>query len=124
MLVSDRIAVLWLLFLLVQCNVKAHIVSNRNNSTFDEELAATSSYMYNGVSEFSQLLSPGKERTGACYDHEALDIVPYHILKCGENGTLSVRTGHCVTIADETDTLEVGNCMYNYNTSDTTLHVH
>ena len=116
MLVSDRMVVLWLLLLLVQ------IVSSRNNSTFDEELVATSSYMYNGVSEFSQLLSPGQERTGACYNHEALDIVPYQILKCGENGTLLVRTGHCVTIADETDTLEVGTCMYNYNTSDTTLY--
>ena len=73
--------------------------------------------------DISQLLSPDNvtlecSMPWSCCNHEAYqyrDILPQGIVKCGKRNTLSILSGYCLTIDEETDTLEAGLCLYNYN---------
>ena len=61
----------------------------------------------------------------SCCDHEAYqnrDILSDGIVKCGKHNGLSILNGYCLTIDEETDTLEAGRCLYNYNTGDCTYN--
>ena len=105
---------LWTLFCHWKCNATVP-----ENTAWSEEvpsktdLIGVSDYMYYGNS--SQLLSP----TLDCCDHDTYKcrvILQHGIVKCGKHNTLSVRTCYCLTIDEKTDTLEAGQCLYNYNT--------
>ena len=107
---------LWTLFCHWKCNATVP-----ENKTWSEEVASNTvsigvrDYMYYGNSP--QLLSP----TLDCCDHEAYQcrvILQHGIVKCGKHTTLSVRNGYCLTIDEKTDTLEAGQCLYNYYTYD------
>ena len=54
----------------------------------------------------------------SCCDHEGYqhrDILPNGIVKCWKQNISSVLSGYCLTIDEKTDTLEAGQCLYNYN---------
>ena len=96
--------------------VKAATRSSKNDSTSSEAVDTSSSH----------LLSPGNDTLEcavpwSCCDHEnckCKDILPNGIVKCGKKNTLSIRNSYCLTIDEKTDTLEAGQCLYNYNTYD------
>jgi hypothetical protein len=52
----------------------------------------------------------------------ALSLLPpsQTILKCGKQ--MSILTGYCVTVDEETNILEVGECMYNFITTDKSFY--
>ena len=92
--------------------------SSKANSTLSEK--------NHTKQDISQLHSPGNgtlecSMLWSCCGREAYqnrDILPYGIVNCGENNALSILNGYCLTIDEETDTLEAGRCLYNYNTHD------
>ena len=50
--------------------------------------------------------------------HQYRDILPHEIVKCGKHNTFSVLNGYCLTMDENTDTSEAGQCLYNDLTHD------
>ena len=114
---------LWFLLCHWKCSA---IIQSYEDITRSNETDSTPSEKVHTKKETSQVLSPEKETTECsvpwtCCGHEACQcngILPYGIVKCGKQNTLSVRNGYCLTFDEKTDTLEAGHCLYNYNTND------
>ena len=104
------------LFCSLLCRHCSAIVTGQSTSKQDIE-GSSSDFTPNEMVNIEQEISSPSNDTLWC-DHEAhqyRDILPHGIVKCGKNNTPSVLIGYCLTI-DETDILEAGNCLYNYNT--------
>jgi hypothetical protein len=128
---------LWFLLCLCKTNapMPGHPIPSNNvgtpassESTPGEEV---NNYMHGGESGGSQLLSPGKDIPECsmplhCCEYEDCrcdDFLPGKILQCGsKGGVLSVLNSYCLTLDEETDTFDVGQCLYNYNTRDFMYH--
>ena len=95
------------------------IVNNHASSTPGD--------MHVGEFEGSQLLSSGKDIPECsmplhCCEYEECqcdDFLPDKILRCwSKGGHLSVLNSYCLTLDEETDTFDVGHCLYNYHPSE------
>ena len=87
----------------------ASVLPNEDIARFSKADSIASAKVYN---------SPGNDTWSYC-DHEGYqyrDILPYRIVKCGKQNTLSVLNGYCLTMDEKTEPLEAGQCLYNYNT--------
>ena len=115
----------YILLWLALCHWKCSAVIESNEDiTRSSRTDSTPSEKVYTKKETSQVLSPEKDTTEcsvpwSCCGHEICQcngILPYGIVKCGKQNTLSVRNGYCLTFDEKTDTLEAGHCLYNYNT--------
>ena len=123
---SGAVLLPWLLSCFGTCNghqalnevnysFKTSAVSGRNDPTLHEDEVG---HYSNSSPESSQLLPPGKDMLECDMPWFSGDnILPRIVFKCGKNNSLSVAFGYCAT-TDESGTLEVGRCIYNYNTHD------
>ena len=87
----------------------------KTDSTLSEEVGM--SHVRGHGQNSSHLLN---DTLDCCYHetYQCRDILPQGIVKCGKQNSMSVLNGYCITIDEKTDTLEVGQCLYNYNTYD------
>ena len=112
---------LWCLLCHWKCSA---ILPSNEDITRSTKANSTLSEKNHTKEDTSQLLSPGNvtldcSMPWSCCNHEAYqyrDILPQGIVKCGKRNTLYILNGYCLTIDEETDTLEAGHCLYNYNT--------
>ena len=95
--------------LLCHWKCSASVLLNEDIARFSKADSIASEKVYN---------SPGNNTWSYC-DHEGYqyrDILPYGIVKCWKQNTLSVLNGYCLTMDEKTEILEAGQCLYNYNT--------
>jgi hypothetical protein len=126
-------SLLWFLLCLCKSNgiMPGHPISSgsvgtpASSESTPGEAGHMINYMHGGESGSSQQLSPGKDVPECsmpfyCCDYKECqcdDFLPDKILRCGSaGGQLSVLNSYCLTLDEETDTFDVGHCLYNYNT--------
>ena len=116
---------LWILLCHWKCSA---ILPSNEDITRSSKANSTLSEKNHTKQDISQLHSPGNDTLEcsmllSCCGREAnqnRDILPDGIVKCGKQNALSILNGYCLTIDEETDTLEAGRCLYNYNTQNRT----
>ena len=96
--------------LLCHWKCSASVLSNEDIARFSKaDSIASEKVLYN---------SPGNDTWSYC-DHQGYqyrNILPYGIVKCGKQNTLSVLNSYCLTMDEKTETLEAGQCLYNFYT--------